>query len=134
MEASWDDIVRAYASTCQISYSMAYADVSERRVANGDREAYDWFCRVLRGERLAWNDNVSRQQRNQMNQPTIDQTARALAGVRASGTEADVNRFLCAVERHYGTAHMRDAHKLAGEIAERQHGEAFERSSERRDQ
>lgn len=53
--------------------------------------------------------------------PTIAQSAEALRQVRASGTELDVNLFLCAVERHYGTDHMRAAHKLAGEIAEAKH-------------
>jgi hypothetical protein len=53
--------------------------------------------------------------------PTTAQTAQALADVRRTGTEAAVNRFLCAVERHYGTEHMVAAHKLAGELAERRH-------------
>lgn len=56
-----------------------------------------------------------------MANPTVAQTAAALKGVRATGTEADVNAFLCAVERHYGADHMRAAHKLAGEIAEAAH-------------
>lgn len=49
--------------------------------------------------------------------PTIEQTAKALAGVRKSADELTVNRFLCAVERHYGTEHMKAAHALAGEWA-----------------
>ena len=56
-----------------------------------------------------------------MANPTVAQTAAALKGVRATGSEADVNAFLCAVERHYGSDHMRAAHKLAGEIAEAEH-------------
>lgn len=59
-----------------------------------------------------------------MANPTVAQTAAALKGVRATGTEADVNAFLCAVERHYGAEHMRAAHKLAGEIAEAEHAPA----------
>lgn len=53
--------------------------------------------------------------------PTIAQSAEALRQVRANASELDVNLFLCAVERHYGTDHMRAAHKLAGEIAEAAH-------------
>lgn len=56
-----------------------------------------------------------------VNLPTVAQTAAALKGVRATGTELEVNLFLCAVERHYGTEHMKAAHKLAGEIAEAEH-------------
>lgn len=56
-----------------------------------------------------------------MANPTVAQTAAALKGVRATGTEQAVNLFLCAVERHYGADHMRAAHKLAGEIAEAEH-------------
>jgi hypothetical protein len=56
--------------------------------------------------------------------PTVEQTAEALAGVRRTGTELDVNRFLCAVERHYGAGHMREAHALAGELALEQAGRA----------
>jgi hypothetical protein len=51
------------------------------------------------------------------NLPTVAQTAKALAGVRESGDELTVNLFLCAVERHYGTEHMKAAHALAGEQA-----------------
>ena len=68
---------------------------------------------------------------------TIEQTAEALRQVRASGTEADVNRFLCAVERHHGTDHMRAARRLAGEIAEAKHREeraAAERLMDQADQ
>lgn len=50
--------------------------------------------------------------------PTIAQSAEALRQVRANASELDVNLFLCAIERHYGTDHMRAAHKLAGEIAQ----------------
>lgn len=52
---------------------------------------------------------------------TIAHTAEALRQVRANASELDVNLFLCAIERHYGTDHMRAAHKLAGEIAEAKH-------------
>jgi len=55
---NWDEIIHAYAQACQISYNMAYADVSERRTANGDLEARCWFCRVLQGEKLTWNDRA----------------------------------------------------------------------------
>jgi hypothetical protein len=48
----------------------------------------------------------------------IARSAEALRQVRATGSELDVNLFLCALERHYGTDHMREAHKLAGEIAQ----------------
>lgn len=51
----------------------------------------------------------------------IARSAEALRQVRATGTELDVNLFLCAIERHYGTDHMREAHRLAGEIAEAAH-------------
>jgi hypothetical protein len=61
--------------------------------------------------------------------PTVAQTAAALKGVRATGSEADVNAFLCAVERHYGTDHMRAAHKLAGEIAEAERAAAREEAA-----
>lgn len=64
-----------------------------------------------------------------MANPTVAQTAAALKGVRATGSEADVNAFLCAVERHYGTDHMRAAHKLAGEIAEAAHEAAREEAA-----
>jgi len=49
---------------------------------------------------------------------TVAQSAEALRQVRAHASELDVNLFLCAIERHYGTDHMRDAHRLAGEIAQ----------------
>jgi hypothetical protein len=48
--------------------------------------------------------------------PTVAQTAAALNGVRKSGTEEAVNAFLNAVERHYGTDHMRAAHALAHDL------------------
>jgi hypothetical protein len=52
----WTDIARAYAQACGMDYAQAYADVSERRVSNGDVEARRWFERVIAGESLAWND------------------------------------------------------------------------------
>ena len=51
-----------------------------------------------------------------MANPTVAQTAAALNGVRKSADEATVNAFLCAVERHYGTDHMRAAHALAHDL------------------
>ena len=52
---------------------------------------------------------------------TVAHTAESLRQVRASASERDVNLFLCAVERHYGTDHMKAAQKLAGEIAQAKH-------------
>jgi hypothetical protein len=48
----------------------------------------------------------------------IARSAEALRQVRATSDELTVNLFLCAIERHYGTDHMREAHRLAGEIAQ----------------
>lgn len=51
-----------------------------------------------------------------MTTPTIAQTAAAINGVRRSASEFEFNRFLCAVERHYGTDHLREAHALAHDL------------------
>jgi len=48
------------------------------------------------------------------NLPTVAQTANAINGVRRScRSEEEFNLFLVAIERHYGTAHLREAHALA---------------------
>lgn len=52
-----------------------------------------------------------------MTTPTVAQTAAAINGVRRSAkSEFEFNRFLCAIERHYGSAHLREAHALAADI------------------
>lgn len=48
--------------------------------------------------------------------PSIAQTAEVLRQVRLEGDEAKVNRFLVAVERQWGTEHMRAAHALATDL------------------
>lgn len=48
------------------------------------------------------------------NLPTVAQTAAAINGVRhSSKSEEEFNRFLVAIERHYGTEHLKAAHALA---------------------
>jgi len=70
---------------------------------------------MTKGSRLG-KPTSSERSTSMANLPTVAQTANAINGVRATGTEADVNAFLCAIERHYGAEHMKAAHALASDL------------------
>lgn len=60
-----------------------------------------------------------------MTTPTIAQSAVAINSVRKSvKTEEEFNLFLCAIERHHGTAHLAAAHALASDLLRQAEEEA----------